>query len=390
MRRLVLYSYNALSTIASLYIISAWRTLQFPLWLSILIIFIPWLVFLILASRKITSDLSVLILLETFSVISAIVLLEAYLFSAFLIVIFILLLRINHEIKGSLFIMCILVVLTFLYVVLGLEVKKLLPCIPVSLISFLFVNASRESEAEMRAEIDAQQTQINGKNKLLSTLSHELRTPLSVIKTSTEIILEERPGKINSTQKKLLSSTLDNTMRMVRLVDTILASIKVEYAWLRMKKGPLDLRPVIRKVCTDMQPFISSRNQELKYTYPNLLSKVIADENWIQQVLINLIHNASKHIGKDGRIIISVTENESCVVISVSDDGSGIENREKPKIFSEFYQGGQTEESNLDGVGLGLSIVKNVIEKHNGKVYVGSVAGLGTTLSFTLPKEEDR
>jgi len=136
-----------------------------------------------------------------------------------------------------------------------------------------------------------------------------------------------------------------------------------------------------------MLPFIDSRDQKLKYTYPNLLSKTIADENWIQQVLINLIHNASKHVGTNGRIIISVTENEQCIVVSVSDDGSGIVNKEKPKIFSEFYQGSESEDENMDGVGLGLSIVKNVIEKHNGKVYVGSVAGLGTTLSFTLPKE---
>ena len=178
-------------------------------------------------------------------------------------------------------------------------------------------------------------------------------------------------------------------MRMVRFVDTILASIKIEYAWFRMDKKPMDVRSVIKKVCTDMIPFISSRDQKLKYTYPHLLSKTIADENWIQQVLINLIYNASKHIGKNGRIIISVTENEQCVVISVSDDGSGITDQEKPKIFSEFYQGSDSEDENIDGAGLGLSIVKNVIEKHNGKVYVGSVVGLGTTLSFTLPKEGD-
>ncbi|MCK5197756.1 MAG: HAMP domain-containing histidine kinase, partial [Spirochaetales bacterium] len=86
---------------------------------------------------------------------------------------------------------------------------------------------------------------------------------------------------------------------------------------------------------------------------------------------------------------ISVTENEQCVVVSVSDDGSGITNQEKPRIFSEFYQGSDFEDENMDGAGLGLSIVKSVIEKHNGKVSVGSVAGLGTTLSFTLPKEGD-
>ena len=274
-----------------------------------------------------------------------------------------------------------------LSILLKKDFASLLVLIPVISLSIFLYVLSRDTISELNAGIEAQQTQIDGKNKLLSTLAHELRTPLAVIKTSTEIILEERPGKINPTQKRFLTSTLDNTMRMVHFVDTILASIKVEYAWFRMNRKPMDVRIVIKKVCTDLSPFIDSLEQELKYTYPNLLSRTIADENWIQQVLINLIHNASKHVGKDGRIIISVTENEQCIVVSVSDDGSGIVNQEKPKIFSDFYQGRETEDENMDGAGLGLSIVKNVIEKHNGKVYVGSVAGLGTTLSFTLPKE---
>ena len=259
--------------------------------------------------------------------------------------------------------------------------------IPSLLIVILLFSLINLQSSQNNKEYENMKKIIDNKNKLLSTLTHELRTPLAVIKTSTEIILEERPGEINETQKKFLTSVLDNTMRMVHFVDTILASIKVEYAWFRMNKNPIDVRSVIKKVCTDLSPYISSREQTLKYTYPNLLSRTIADENWIQQVLINLIHNASKHVGKNGRIIISVTENEQCVVVSVSDDGSGIVNKEKPKIFSEFYQGEESEDENMDGVGLGLSIVKSVIEKHNGKVYVGSVAGLGTTLSFTLPKE---
>lgn len=389
MRRLISYSFKVLILTVVVFMIVRRRDLSFPLYWSIPFCFAPWIVFEIVLSKYLKSAILPGIILETVSIISALILLDTYLFSIFLIGVFVQIFRL-YQLKRGLFISAlILSVLVILHLLLKNEPDTLILFIPVVLLSVLLDQTVKKSEAEMRAEIDAQQKQIDGKNKLLSTLSHELRTPLAVIKTSTEILLEERPGKINATQKKFLDSTLDNTMRLVRFVDTILASIKVEYAWFRMKKKAMDLRPVIRKVCTDMLPFISSREQELKYTYPNLLSKTIADENWIQQVLINLIHNASKHIGKKGRIVISVTENEQCVVVSVSDDGSGILNQDKPRIFSEFYQGGVSEESNMDGVGLGLSIVKDVIEKHNGKVYVGSVAGLGTTLSFTLPKEDD-
>lgn len=389
MIRLTQYSFRVLSLTCIVFIIINYPDLSYPLYFSGPFCLIPWLMYDLflpdhISSRKLTG-----IILESISIISAIILLDTYLFSGFLILLFFQIFR-SYQLKISALITTGFIVLYIIAkLLLKAELDTLIVIIPVILLSILLDRLSKETESEMKAEIEAQQAQIDGKNKLLSTLSHELKTPLAVIKTSTEIILEERPGEINTIQKKFLTAVLDNAMRMVRFVDTILASIKVEYAWFRMNRKPMDIRSVIKKVCTDMLPFIASYDQELKYTYPNLISRIIADENWIQQVLINLIHNASKHVGNKGRIIISVTENEQCVVVSVSDDGSGITNQEKPKIFSEFYQGSESEDENMDGAGLGLSIVKSVIEKHNGKVYVGSVAGLGTTLSFTLPKEGD-
>jgi len=387
MNNLIKYSFRVLSLTVIVFIFVNYGNLLYPVYISTPLTLIPWIIFdLFLPDHTINGRYPGLGL-QFFSVFSALIFLNSLLFSGFLIILFFYVFKLWQFKTAAIINSCLIVVFVVFQLILVSDLKSLVVIIPVIFISYILEKISKEIELEMKAEIEAQQTQIDGKNKLLSTLSHELRTPLAVIKTSTEIILEERPGAINKTQRKFLTAVLDNTMRMVRFVDTILASIKVEYAWFRMNKKPMDVRTVIKKVCSDLSPFVSSRDQTLKYTYPNLISRTIADENWIQQVLINLIHNASKHVGDKGRIIISVTENEQCVVVSVSDDGSGIINQEKPRIFSEFYQGSETEDENMEGVGLGLSIVKNVIEKHNGKVYVGSVAGLGTTLSFTLPKE---
>lgn len=381
------YSFRILTLTSLIYIVINYSTLAYPVYVIAPLCLIPLLIFDLFLSDHLKSRKYAGIIFELIPLLSAMSLLNIYLFSNFMILMFFN----NFQLwKFKIAVIVNFGIITSLIIFklfLGSGIDTFVVLVPVILLSFLLYKLKNETEIELKTEIDAQQTQIDGKNKLLSTLSHELRTPLAVIKTSTEIILEERPGEINTTQKRFLTAVLDNTMRLVRFVDTILASIKVEYAWFRMNKKPMDIRTVIKKVCNDLLPFISSRDQTLKYTYPNLISRTIADENWIQQVLINLIHNASKHVGKNGRIIISVTENEQCIVVSVSDDGSGIVNQEKPKIFSEFYQGSESEDENMDGVGLGLSIVKNVIEKHDGKVYVGSVAGLGTTLSFTLPKE---
>ena len=230
--------------------------------------------------------------------------------------------------------------------------------------------------------------QIKSKNKLLSTLSHELRTPLTMIKTSSEILLEERPGKINKTQNNFLKTIQNNTIRLIRLSENILAGIKIETTWLKLNMIPLDIRSTVRDVVERMNPLIIQEDKTISYSYPKLITKALADSNWLSQVMINLIQNSSKNIGSKGKIDVTIKENDRNIVVSVSDNGAGIEDRFKGDVFNAFF----TEENRMtgsnEGVGMGLAIVKHVIEKHKGKIYVGSIAGMGTTFSFTLQKAE--
>ena len=401
MKKLQLYSFRILLLSTVLELLVSFRESGIFPYVPLLLCFTAWIIIEnIIVRVSFEGEIGILSLYtEALLILSLMIMLRTYLGGLFMG--FLIFKILYFKVKGNKLIH--IGTILFLYLIgIALSVfllkegrmmyEKFIALVPSLGIGFLAFSVIKTTEQEMTNEIDAQQKQIDGKNKLLSTLSHELRTPLAVIKTSSEILLEERPGGINSTQRRFLKSIQDNTTRMSRFIDSILASIKVEYAWFRMKKKERDIRSIIKKVCNDLEPFIQSRHQTIKYTYPNLLSKTIIDENWIQQVLINLIHNASKHVGKRGRIVISVNENEQCVVVSVSDDGSGIDNEDKPKVFSEFYQGKDvdgTAEDNFNGVGLGLSIVKNVIEKHGGNVYMGSVSGMGTTLSFTIPKVEE-
>ena len=226
------------------------------------------------------------------------------------------------------------------------------------------------------------------KDAILSTLSHEVRTPLTVIQSTIDIMNEGRTGQLNPQQKRFLSSVDSNVRRLVSLSDTILASIKVESDWFSVNLHPIDIRRVIKNVALHMQPVLEEKNQKLRYTFPNLLSKPLADENWIHQVLVNLVHNAVKHLQREGIIQITVNENEHGIAVSVSDNGSGIKTKERLKVFDEYFQGDGYSVTNLDGAGLGLSIVKKVVEKHNGRIYFGSVKGLGTTVVFTLPTSQ--
>lgn len=227
---------------------------------------------------------------------------------------------------------------------------------------------------------------LKAKDKILSTLAHELRTPLAIIKSSSEILLEGRPGQVNKTQTKFLNTVRGSTLRLMLLAEDLLAQIKIESTWLNVKLIEIDIRPIVKKVIQNIEPLLDQKHQTIRYSFPKLVPKVLADSSWLQQVFINLIHNASKYTSLHGHIIVSVKENEQYLVISVSDDGLGIKNKEKERIFTEFYRSDNEFSGDAQGMGLGLAIVRHVVKKHNGEVYVGSVPGMGSTFSFTLEK----
>ncbi len=228
---------------------------------------------------------------------------------------------------------------------------------------------------------------LKAKDSILSTLAHELRTPLAMIKSSSEILLEGRPGEVNETQMNFLNTVRGSTLRLMLLVEDLLAQIKIEATWLNVKLKPIDVRPIVKKVIQNIEPLLDQKHQTIRYSFPKLVPKVLADSNWLQQVFINLIHNASKYTSINGHIVIGIKENEQYLVISISDDGLGIKNKEKERIFAEFYRSDNEFADDAEGIGLGLAIVRHVVKKHNGEVYVGSVPGMGSTFSFTVQKE---
>ncbi len=246
----------------------------------------------------------------------------------------------------------------------------------------------RKARVEEVDGIQELKKRAHSQNTILSTLSHELRTPLTMIKASGEILIEERPGRVNGLQKTFLKTIVRNTIRLIDIAEDILARIKIETTWLRLKLLPLDIRSVVKDVISQISPVLQLENKKIGFTHPKLISTVMADKNWIAQVMMNLIDNAKKNIGTNGRILVDIKENEQFVVVSVSDDGKGIKDENKELVYDAFYSGHSVASGLTEGVGMGLAIVKFVIEAHGGKLYMGSIEGLGTTFSFALKRRE--
>ena len=225
---------------------------------------------------------------------------------------------------------------------------------------------------------------------LQSMLAHEIRTPLTIMQTTTNLLLEEIPGPLNARQKQFVKSNYEYTQRLITFSENMLTLLKFEKEFELKKKDKINIRVVIQDIVAFFGPLLHIKQQTIRCSFPALLNNPIGDESLIRQVFINLIHNAVKHTKEGGYIVISVTQDDEQMVMNISDNGNGVEGEGRENLFREFYQGKGKNDEFQDGFGLGLSIARQIIQKHGGKVYITSVKDKGTIVSFTLPAKAIR
>jgi signal transduction histidine kinase len=274
-----------------------------------------------------------------------------------------------------------------LTVFLGSSWLSSIPLVVAVMVGWAIEQSLKDSWGTFLKSPASKKTRTDNKGLILSTLAHEIRTPLTIMQTTENILLEQIPGPLNDRQRKFLESIYINTQRLILFSENMLASIKMDRGWVPDFSTTIDIRAIIKEIVTIMQPLLNQRQQQIRYTFPALLSRPRADEAWIRQVMVNLVHNACKHTDEGGLIVISVTQDDTQVVVTVTDNGKGIIGTEREILFKEFYQEQPHSTSGQDGFGLGLTIVRSVIERHGGKVYISGTPSVGTMVSFTLPSE---
>ncbi|MBN2860962.1 MAG: HAMP domain-containing histidine kinase [Sphaerochaetaceae bacterium] len=225
---------------------------------------------------------------------------------------------------------------------------------------------------------------------MLATLAHEIRTPLTIMQTTENVLMEQIPGPLNPRQKKFMESIYINTQRLITFSENMLTLLKIGQEWKPDLSKTIDLRILTKQVIDMVQPLIQLRSQKIRYSFPSRVARPYADEAWIRQVLVNLIHNASKHTEEGGTIVVSLTQDDEQVVLTVSDNGQGLLGEGRETLFKEFYQEDHDLKTYQDGFGLGLAIVRTVIGRHRGNVYITSSRNLGTMVSFNLPVEAEQ
>ena len=224
------------------------------------------------------------------------------------------------------------------------------------------------------------------RSDFISMLSHEIRTPLTSIRESVNMIREEVMGPINSRQEKFLGIAGSEISRISDLLSHLMQASRLEPGLLNMQLEPIDPHTFVSECTNSIKLAAEAKSIELRIQVPDQLPPIVGDRKQLQQAMLNYLSNAVKFSEPDTRVTIGVRQHRSQNRLSffVKDNGPGILDEDQAFLFNKYYRG-QRERERLEGVGLGLSIVKNIIESHHGTVWVSSQVGKGSTFGFTLP-----
>ncbi len=223
------------------------------------------------------------------------------------------------------------------------------------------------------------------KSEFLAHMSHELRTPLNVIIGFSELLVDEVPGNINEEQKHCLGDILDSGKHLLNLINDILDLAKIESGKMELNLRNISLANILESLRSEMMPIMAPRKQSLEIHIAGGLTPAHADKAKVRQVLLNLLSNATKFTPDGGRIRVEVAQDGVWCQVSVIDDGIGIEKKNQQKIFEEFCQIESPLTDGKNGTGLGLTIAKQIVEKHGGQIWLESEYGKGSRFIFTLP-----
>ncbi|MEK7588365.1 MAG: PAS domain-containing sensor histidine kinase [Patescibacteria group bacterium] len=225
------------------------------------------------------------------------------------------------------------------------------------------------------------------KTEFVSLASHQLRTPLSTINWYTEMLLAGDAGKLNEEQKKYLDEVYKGNQRMIGLVNALLSVSRMDLGTFILEPEPIDIVLLIENVVEEQKFAIKEKNIQLSLDFGQNIPIIQADPKLFSMVVQNLLSNAVKYTPVKGKIKISLSLNyiDRNILFKINDTGYGIPKNQQDKIFKKLFRADNVREKDTEGTGLGLYIVKAIIDNSGGKVWFESKENKGSTFYVQLP-----
>ena len=240
-------------------------------------------------------------------------------------------------------------------------------------------------EAKVRERTSELEQADRLRSQFLSHVSHELKTPLTSIKGFLQNMLDGLTGAVNEKQERYLSRMLENSDRLIRMIEELLDRTRIQSGKLELAPVELDVGQCVADVIEQLRPLAQAKRQQLESVFPAVPLLVWADRDRLVQIVINLVQNAMKFTPEEGRVTVTVGQDgHRHAGISVRDTGPGIAPEFIDKIFDPFFRIKQSR-TGAKGLGLGLSIVRTLVELHGGTIEARGARGGGAEFYFTLP-----
>jgi len=222
------------------------------------------------------------------------------------------------------------------------------------------------------------------KSDFISSVSHELRTPLTSIKGYAAILLAGKLGAVPDEIKNRLEKINRHSDELVHMVNDLLDISRIESGKVNMNLENVDLRYIADKVADLLSEQMKTKSIEFNINIPDDCQRALADRGQIERVFINLVGNALKFTPEKGKIGINARRSGRIIQVDISDNGFGIPEDAQGKLFQEFFRVENAINQEVKGTGLGLALVKHIVEAHQGRIWVKSRLSEGSTFSFTL------
>jgi cell cycle sensor histidine kinase DivJ len=249
------------------------------------------------------------------------------------------------------------------------------------------ISERRAAEEERNAKLAAQEAS-RQKSQFLANMSHELRTPLNAIIGFSDLIQTESFGPLDPTYVDFATDINQSGAHLLAVINDILDFSKAEIGPLEMNEDLVDVPAALRASLRMTQPRIAEKNLTLETRIPDGMPALRGDERRIKQIAINLLSNAVKFTPDGGRIVVTAAVNgDGELVLAVQDSGIGIGADEIAKVFEPFYQAEAGLARRFEGTGLGLPIVKRLVEMHSGQIELSSTPGEGTLVTIRFPAD---
>jgi signal transduction histidine kinase len=262
-----------------------------------------------------------------------------------------------------------------------------------------FHSKARFREFALRFELDRNRKALEESNQKLleldqikgrffANISHELRTPLTLLLAPLEILLHRFNRSLDAETREMLVTMHSNGMRLLKLINDLLDLVRLESGRMEVKREPLEVAEFVKGLASAARQVAEDKRLRLETIVDPALGTVLGDSDKLEKIVLNLVFNALKFTPAGGRVELRAEKRDEDFVLTVADTGMGISEKNLPHVFDRFWQADGSSKRKYQGVGIGLALVKELVEIQGGKVTVQSEEGKGTTFTVTLPYQK--